>query len=196
MLDTKCDIDRRKILTIDSMKSFYDIYKSKRISVSLKIRTFKAYSGSVFLYNSELWTLTETLEKQINSFQRRLLRQAIDIRWPKVISNDRLYEKTGVIKWSTTIRRRRLNWLGHLMRLKKETPVRLALSESLKPVNRKVGRPCLTWMKLIEKDLTSVNIDLKLNSSPPEDIIKNLEELTENRNVWRNLIKDIITVNC
>ena len=96
MLDPQADINRRKILTIDGMKSFQDIYKSKRISIPLKVRTFNAYPASVFLYNSELWTLTDTLEKQVDSFQRRMLRRVINICWPKVISNERLYEKTEV----------------------------------------------------------------------------------------------------
>ena len=52
MLDTRIDINRRKVLTVDSMKSFQDIYKSKRISTQIKVRTFNAYSASVFLYNS------------------------------------------------------------------------------------------------------------------------------------------------
>ena len=61
------------------MKTYEDIYKSKRINISLKVRMFLAYSASVFLYNSELWALSETLEKQIDAFQRKLLRRVIDI---------------------------------------------------------------------------------------------------------------------
>ena len=87
LLHTKCDIERRKILTLDSMKAFEHIFKSKRISISLKIRTFSTYCASIFLYNSELWTLTGTLEKEIEAFHRRLLRITIDFKWPKVVSN-------------------------------------------------------------------------------------------------------------
>ena len=85
------------------MKTYEDIYKSKRISISLKVRTFLAYSASVFLYNSELWALSETLEKQIDAFQRKLLRRVIDIRWPKVITNEKLHELTNTDKWSKVI---------------------------------------------------------------------------------------------
>ena len=195
MLDTQADINRRKILTIDGMKSFQDIYKSKRISIPLKVRTFNAYSASVFLYNSELWTLTDTLEKQVDSFQRRMLRRVINICWPKVISNERLYEKTEATEWSVIIRKRRLDWLGHVMRLNKKTPVRLALYESLKPVQRKRGRPCSTWIKIIEKDLSLVDIKLNLNKTTPDETIATLEGLAEDRRKWRSLVKDIIAVN-
>ena len=55
---------------------------------------------------------------------------------------------------------------------------------------RKVGRTSLTWMKLIEKDLASVNVD-----NSPEHTINKLIELTEDRSAWKFLIKDIIAVS-
>ena len=196
LLDTVSDIERRKTLALNSLQHFEHIYKSKRISIKLKIRTFNIYTASIFLFNSELWTLTETLQDSIDSFQRRLLRRVINIRWPKLISSEKLYKKVGAVKWSTTIRRRRLNWLGHLMRLDERTPVRRSLRESLTDVRRKIGRPSLTWMRLIEKDLGSVNINLGLSGSSPDIILRKLVELTEDRNKWRKIVRDIITVNC
>ena len=53
------------------------------------MRAFDAYISSIFLYNSELWTLTSSIEKQIDSFQRRLLRKNIlNIKWPSVMNNE------------------------------------------------------------------------------------------------------------
>ena len=131
-LDTQTDIHCRKGLTIASLTTYTSIFKSKNISLQLKIRTFNAFCASICLYNSELWSLTSTQEHQIDSFQRRLLRQVINIRWPKKISNDELYNKTRVQPWSIKIKRRR------------------ALNESLQPIKKKVGRPPITWIKLID----------------------------------------------
>ena len=196
LLDSACDINRRKGITLTSMQAFDPTYKSKRIGTDLKVRNFNTFSGSIFLYNSELWTLTETQQQQIDSFHRRLLRRVIDIRWPKIISNDDLYKKVGVEKWSDTIRRRRLNWLGHLMRLDEETPVRRSLREALTDVKRKVGRPCLTWIKVIEKDLAKIDIDLDVNGSTPDELLQKLVDLTKDRKKWRETVRDIMTVNC
>ena len=196
LLDTTSDIDRRKGLTLGSIQKFENIFKSKRISRKLKVRTFNAFTASIFLFNSELWTLTETLEKEIDSFQRRLLRRVINIRWPKLISSEKLYKIVGAEKWSTTIRRRRLNWLGHLMRLDERTPVRLSLKEALTDVRRKIGRPSATWIKVIEKYLESVNTNLELNKSTPETVLRKLVDLTEDRKKWRRTVRDIIAVNC
>ena len=139
LLDTEKDINRRKILAIDAFKTLNIIFDSRKISNTLKIRTFNAYVASAFLYNSELWTLTKKLENTVNTFQRRHLRKILGIYWPKKITNIELYTlytKTKTEEWSITIQRRRLNWLGHLMRLHPETPARLALVEYLRKIKR------------------------------------------------------------
>ena len=55
------------------------------------------------------------------------------------------------------------------MRLDPDTPVRRSLLESLTDVRRKVGRPRLTWVKKIEKDLASVGINLDVYGAPTQD---------------------------
>ena len=84
----------------------------------------KSGTARVFLYNSELWTLTKKLENTVNTFQRRHLRKILVIHWPKKITNIELDTKPKTEEWSTTVQRRRINWLGHLMRLHPETPAR------------------------------------------------------------------------
>ena len=81
------------------------------------------------------------------------------------------------------------------MRLDSQTPVRLALFESLQTGRRERGRPSLTWIKLIEKDveLTDIKLNLKDKRTPEENITV-LEGLAEDRNKWRKLVKDIVTV--
>ena len=45
------------------------------------------------------------------------------------VRNTDLYFITKTEPQSRTVKRRRLNWIGHLMRLPKETPARQALAE-------------------------------------------------------------------
>ena len=127
-LDTTADIERGKILTLDAMKSLRHIFESHNISQDIKIRILNAYAASIFLYNSETWTLiTASHIKQIHSFHRRLMRTVLHVRWPRIITNEDLYRRTKAEPWSKTICRRRLNWLGHVMRLDEKTPARVAL---------------------------------------------------------------------
>ena len=99
-----------------------------------------------------LATLIKQLKNTVNTFQGRHLRKILGIHWPKKITNIELYTKTKTEEWSITIQRRRLNWLGHLMRLHPETPAKLALAQYLSIVKRPKGRAQLTWLKLITND--------------------------------------------
>ena len=87
------------------MKTVQNIFKSHRLSLQTKIRVFEAYVSSVFLFNSELWVLTKTLNQRIDSFQRRLLRRVLNIKWPKVTKNDIIYERTKTKRWSQIIKK-------------------------------------------------------------------------------------------
>ena len=57
-LDTETEIKRRKGLTISTLRNLNKILKSDKISIKLKSRTFDAYASSIFLFNSEIWTIT------------------------------------------------------------------------------------------------------------------------------------------
>ena len=156
-LDTKTDIERRKCLTIQSMKNIEILLLSKHLSLKMKMRLFNTFLSSIMLYNSELWTLNNKLEKVIDVFQRKLLRKILKFRWPKKISNEKLYHITKTEPWSTTIQRRRMKWTGHLLRLPINTPARLSTTEALKPAKKNRGRPPLTWHKLIESDVKKLS---------------------------------------
>ena len=190
LLSTEKDINRRKILAIDAYKTFNSIFSSKKNSIKIKLRTFNAYVASVFLYNSELWTLTKKLENTNDTFQRRHLRKILGINWQRNISNNELYARTKCEPWSEIIRERRLTWLGHLMRLHPETPARKALKEYLRKVKRPQGRPKTTWMQTVRQDLTSIGI--KLDLSKEAQTLKRLSDLTHDRKNWRGIVRRVV----
>ena len=85
LLDTKLDFKRRKMLAINSMKTFNHIWENKHLPLRIKTRIFNACIAPVLLAGSELWTTTETMKKQIDSFQRRMMRKMLNIKWPQKI---------------------------------------------------------------------------------------------------------------
>ena len=117
MIDTPTDIKRRKSLSIEAMNKLKQVWRNKRVSTKTKLRIFNAYISSIFLYNSELWSLNRSMEGAIDAFQRRLLRRMINVTWPKKICNEKLNCITKAIPWSRIISNRRLRWFGHLIRL-------------------------------------------------------------------------------
>ena len=193
-LNTKKDIQNRKILTITSFNSLQDIFNTKHLSLQTKIKTFNTFIDSVMLYNSELWTLGKTTKEEIDAFQRKLLRKITGHKWPKIITNEKLYKLTKTEPWSIKIQRRRLTWTGHLLRLHIDTPARKSLEEALKPIKRKQGRPPRNWIQQIIEDLNEHQI-IQTNSKNPKEIFQELQIVTENRKTYREKIKNAIPRN-
>ena len=162
-----------------------NIFKSHRISTSIKVRVYKQYVELIFLYNCELWTLTPTREKQINSFQRRQMRVAINIRHPKTMCLELLYELTNTEELSLAVKNRRLNFFGHVLRLHEETPVKRAINLAFQPYKRPVGRPPLTWLSLIMKDLTNTRIFHNIPDHMNSHTFTKITELAADRDTWK-----------
>ena len=110
----------------------YKTYNSKYLTLSRKIRLFRVFAECIFLYNCELWTTTKTINdnnKTLDSFHRRQFRYALVIKYPRVITNQKLYDITHYEPLGIVTERRRLSWLRHMMRVNTETPARQYFSE-------------------------------------------------------------------
>ena len=157
MIDTDTDIRRRKARALEALRKLDHVWKNERTSIKTKVMFFNALVGSIFLYNASLWSMNETRNGQVNSFQRRMLRYAINIKWPRKISNDNLYNITKQVKWSDIISYRRLTWFGHLIRLPESTPARRALRIAESDVTRPRGRQKTTWLGCVKDQLKTMN---------------------------------------
>ena len=81
-----------------------------------------------------------------------------------------------------------------MMRLTPDTPAKQSLKEALSQPKRKVGKPPLAWIKLVEQDIQPI-IQLEFNTNTAETSIQRLEAITEDRNKWKQLIKTIMVGN-
>ena len=176
LFDTEHDIKRRKILTLEAMKTMEHTWKNK-LSLKKKLRIFNACVAPIFLSNSELWTTTKSTNGQIDAFQRRLLRQVLNIRYPKKMSNEKLQEVTKQDKWSHYIATQRLRWLGHVLRLPEDSPAKQALAEIERPVRKPRGSPKLKWITIVKQQLNILNISWE-----------QAQEISQNRHRWRQVV--------
>ena len=60
----------KRLVAVYAFKTLNKMFDSRKISNAVKIRTFNAYVASVFLYNSELWTLTKKTGKYSQHFPK------------------------------------------------------------------------------------------------------------------------------
>ena len=99
LLDTKEDIERRKILAINAANNLRRFFENDKLTINLKLKMINTYIESIFVYNSEIWTLAKSIEESINAFQRRIVRRyCFNIKWPKTFSNQDLYKKTKIVE--------------------------------------------------------------------------------------------------
>ena len=72
------------------------------------------------MHNSELWTLTRSLEKKIYAFHRQLLRQLLNIHYPNIITNNDIYAMTRQHLWTDKINQNKFRFTGHILRIPEE----------------------------------------------------------------------------
>ena len=176
LIDTEEDIKRRTGLAISTYNQLKHILNSRKTSIAVKMRIFDAYVCSVFLYNCELWTPTTKIENKVDVLQRSFLRKIANVKKLDKVPNQELYKRTKCKTWSTQMKRRRLNWFGHLLRLPKETPARQALTEYNRQTKRPVGRPKPTWVAHAQKEIKTHSPNLTLFE---------IETLANDRGAWR-----------
>ena len=117
------------------------------------------YIKPIFLYNSETWTLTKSMEESINAFQWRIVRRyCFNIKCPKTLSNRDVYERTKIVEWKKKVMVRRLKWFEKMVREPEEIPVKVALRYGLSNYARPRGKPKTTWISKVEEDLNEMNL--------------------------------------
>jgi len=83
------DIRRRTGLASAVMSSLNNIWKGKRLSLSIKLRVYLALVQSVLLYASETWSLTVADSKSLDAFRMKCQRRILGISWHQFVRNAR-----------------------------------------------------------------------------------------------------------
>ncbi|VDP40772.1 unnamed protein product [Schistosoma margrebowiei] len=73
------------------------IWKSKQLSTDIKVRSFNTNVKTVLLYGAEAWRTTKAIIQKIQVFINSCPRKILRIRWPDIISNKLLWERTNQI---------------------------------------------------------------------------------------------------
>ncbi len=137
----------------------------RRHKLSVGIQLFRALVMSVLLYNAGLWTLTETLEKRLDGWQRRKMRFVGGFLWPNKISNEALYAVFGGMKSvSYTCRKLRLGWLGHVIREGEGSASYEALRKAVNIGDirwrRRGWKAQVRWVDVVNRDLGKIGLDI------------------------------------
>jgi hypothetical protein len=120
------------------------VWSSSNINLHLKIKLFNACVKSVLLYGCETWFVTSKTTQKLQAFVDRCLPNILGIWWPRIITNQELWEKTGQSELDVEIKRRKYGWIRHTLR-KSQNEICQSALEWNPQGKRSRGRPKATW---------------------------------------------------
>jgi hypothetical protein len=116
-----------------------------------KLKIFNSNVKAVLLYGCETWEVTNSITQKLQSFINRGLRRILNVRWPDVINNIMLWEKTGEKPKELQIKKRKWKWIGHTIRKDQNAVERIVLDWNPQGT-RKGGRPKKTWKRSVVEE--------------------------------------------
>ena len=106
----------RKQLSTAVLYNLNNIWNRKnRIREHVLVKLYKTIVKAVLMYNSQKWVLTVNDEHNLDSFHRQQLRTALHIKFPHVICNSDLYQRTNEIPLTLAILKNRWKLFGHIL---------------------------------------------------------------------------------
>jgi hypothetical protein len=116
------DILRRMSLSQASFQQLYScLFSRADISIDTKMRVYLASVRTVLLYGNESWSSTSDFVSRLNSCEMGFMRRMLGATQIPYMSNDAVRLRCHVKEsLSTIIKRRRLTWLGHTLRMNPE----------------------------------------------------------------------------
>ena len=106
------DVQRRVAMATQRFGKMRHIWKSKSLHIRLRLRLYIASVCSVMTYGSEAWFITDAIRRKINGANSRML----SVITGKTIRQEAI-EESCTFNLVRAIRARRLQWLGHILRL-------------------------------------------------------------------------------
>ena len=178
--DGKCDteIKRRIAIAKDSFTKLNPIFRNHDILMATKFRVLKAYVWSVLLYGCECWTITEDLKKRLEAAEMWFIRRMLRVSWTEKKTNEAVLDDAGVKRsLIKTIRKRQLQFLGHLNRHKGLE--HLALTGKIEG-KRSQGRQRTKYLNSLNKWTTNNGLDNN-----------RFLRISDDREEWRVMITDV-----
>lgn len=124
---------------------------SRYFSLELRLRMLRCYVFPILLYGSESWTLDISLENKIEAFEMYLYRRILRISWVDRVTNAEVLERMSKSKeLLDTVKERKIQYLGHVMRGEKYELLRIVLEGKIKG-KRSIGIRQNSWLKDIRR---------------------------------------------
>ena len=113
------------------------------------------------VYGSETWPLKVEDIPRISRADKMMIRWMCNVSLKDGRSSDELRERLGIPAITEVLRKNRLRWFGHVMRIDAGNPAS-ACRHVVIEGKREQGRPRKTWSQLISNDLRRMKLNPEL----------------------------------
>ena len=153
IIDTKCssakEIKRRIGMAKSTVHNLTTIWKSRGVSIGLKIRLLKSTAFAIALYGCESWAPTEADRKKINAFEMWCYRKLLRVSWTEKRTNEWILDKIGSdLELLKNIAERKMKLFGHIVR---RGGLERQIVEGKMEGKRGRGRPQTSWLTDIKQ---------------------------------------------
>ena len=145
----------------------------RKMPTKLKTLVYRTVIRPVLLYGNETWPITGHLADKISSCEMRMLRYCLGISLEEHITNEEIRKLANVLPIQDMMRKRRLEWFGHVCRRNDDEDVKKVVDVNVGG-KRKRGRPKHRWKDTISDDLKRCGLK---------------EADTDDRVRWRGLVE-------
>ncbi len=142
------DVQQRINKARGAFSRLTNVWRANNINLHLKIKLFNACVKAVLLYGCKTWFVTDNTTQKFQAFVNRCLRNILGICWPRIITNQELWERTGQSEIDVEIKRKKFGWIGHTLR-KSQNEICHSALEWNPQGRRSRGRPKATWRRTV-----------------------------------------------
>ena len=148
-----------------------------KLSIEIRKRAAKTFIWSTLLYGSETWTVGGKMQEKLEAVEMWMWRRILKIPWTARRTNEEVLRQMGAEReLMTTIRRRQMRFLGHVVRREEmEAVVLTGMVEG----GRARGRQREKYMDGLVRATG--------NHFKPAELL----QLTRDRDRWRSMVAQV-----
>ncbi|XP_046848167.1 uncharacterized protein LOC124441744 [Xenia sp. Carnegie-2017] len=169
----KTEVELRISRAWNKWRELTGVLCDKKMPKKLKILIYKTVIRPVLLYGNETWSVTDYLAEKISVCEMRMIRYCLGVSLEEHRTNESIREEANVMSILKLMRRKRLQWFGHVCRREEDVDIRRVYEMQMEG-RRKRGRPKHRWKDTIRRDMQLCGVK---------------EEDTQDRAAWRSLIE-------
>ena len=168
-----CDtaIATRCCVAWGKFRKLLPILTSRHLSPKIRGNVYEAGVRSAMLHGSETWGPNAADLQRLRRNDRSMIRWICGVNERDEIPSDDLLLKLGICDIVMVLRKRRLNWYGHVQRA--TSSIKTVAAVRVPGGNRR-GRPRKSWKECVQDDLKTLGLT---------------EEATQDRDAWRLAVR-------